>query len=172
MMFKKEFLALLILTGVHSHIAAVEHTPGLIERPTLAPEFQFPAPDGTFGDLSQYRGKVLIVNFWASWCIPCRKELPSMNRAWAKFKNEPIAMLAINVGDDRDAVLAFVEDFPIDFDLLLDRDGRVSQRWEVNAMPTTFVVNPGGELVYKIIGSREWDDAGIMQLVRDQRPVN
>jgi peroxiredoxin len=75
-------------------------------------------------------------------------------------------MLAINVGEDREAVLAFSQDYPIDFQVLLDSYGNISQRWRVVGMPTTFLVNRNGEIIHRIAGKREWDSEEMLGLVR------
>jgi peroxiredoxin len=131
-----------------------------------APPFRLPDLHGEYHHSSEYRGKVLIVNFWASWCAPCREELPSMNRAWAELQDESVVMLAINVGEDREAVLAFNRDYPIDFQVLLDSYGNISQRWRVVGMPTTFLVNRKGKIIHRIAGKREWDSEELLGLVR------
>ncbi|MCU7845640.1 MAG: TlpA family protein disulfide reductase [Candidatus Thiodiazotropha sp. (ex Monitilora ramsayi)] len=138
-----------------------------IPWPAPAPPFHLRDLAGDFRHLSDFRGRVVVVNFWASWCSPCRQELPSMNRAWSQLQDEKIVMLAINVGEDREAVTAFLEDFPIDFPVLLDSYGNISQRWRVRGLPTTFVLNTRGESVYEIVGERQWDDEAIMQQIRD-----
>jgi peroxiredoxin len=124
----------------------------------LAPEFHLQDLDGRSHYLSDFKGRVLIANFWASWCAPCREELPSMNRAWSTLKHEAVVMLAINVGEERQAVEAFVEDYPIDFRVLLDSDGEIGRRWGVRGLPTTFIIDPRGEIVYRVVGERNWDD--------------
>jgi len=138
-----------------------------MNRPVPAPSFHLEDPGSNVHQLSDFRGKVVIVNFWASWCAPCREELPSMNRVRAALKQQEVAMLAINLGEDLEAVNAFIDEFPIDFTVLLDRDGTISQRWQVTGMPTTFVVNPCGEIAYRIIGKREWDSEEILGLIRE-----
>jgi len=138
-----------------------------MNRPVPALSFNLEDPGSHVHQLSDFRGKVLIVNFWASWCAPCREELPSMNRARAALKQKDVAMLAINLGEDREAVNAFIDDFPIDFTVLLDHDGTVGQSWQVTGMPTTFLVNPRGEIVYRIVGKREWDSEEILGLIRE-----
>jgi peroxiredoxin len=109
----------------------------------------------------------MIVNFWASWCPPCRRELPSMNRAWARFQPQGIMMLAINVGEDEDTIFPFMADYPIDFPVLLDRDGETIRRWPVRGLPTTFVIDPRGRIVYQAVGGREWDDRKLLDKVRN-----
>jgi peroxiredoxin len=137
-----------------------------MNRPVPAPSFHLEDQGSHVHQLSDFRGKVVIVNFWASWCAPCREELPSMNRARTVLKQKDVAMLAINLGEDREAVNAFIDDFPIDFTVLLDHDGSVGQGWQVTGMPTTFVVNSRGEIVYRIVGKREWDSVEILELIR------
>jgi thiol-disulfide isomerase/thioredoxin len=131
-----------------------------------APPFALQDPDRQVHRLADFSGKVVVVNFWASWCVPCRQELPSMNRASRALPDAAVVWLAVNVGEDREAVDAFRNDYPIAFTVLLDTDGRVSQDWRVTGMPTTFVVTPQGEIAYQIVGKRDWDDATHLQLLR------
>jgi peroxiredoxin len=134
-----------------------------------APDFSLLDMDGTVFRLSDYRGRVLIVNFWATWCPPCREEMPSMQRAWEQLRAEGMLMIGINVGEDEDTIFQFTADYPVDFPLLLDSDSAVTGRWPVRGLPTTFVVDPAGRLVYQAIGSREWDDPALLALVRALR---
>lgn len=138
-----------------------------LEQPSAAPPFHLPGLDGGVRQLADFRGEVLIVNFWASWCAPCRVELPSMNRAAAALQGDGVAMVAINVFEEREAVAAFVADFPIDFPVLLDSQGEVSRHWQVKGLPTTFVIDRRGQIVYRAIGERDWDDAALLRQVRD-----
>ena len=137
-----------------------------VEGAPAAPDFNLPDMDGDALRLSDLRGKVVIVNFWATWCPPCREEMPSMQRAWEQIRAEGILMLGINVGEDEDTIFQFTADYPVDFPLLLDADSSVTGRWPVRGLPTTFVVDPAGRLVYQAIGSREWDDPDLLAKVR------
>ena len=132
----------------------------------VAPDFELLDTDGKSHRLSDYRGRPVIINFWATWCPPCREEIPSMNRAWQRLVEEDIAMLAINMGEDEDTIFIFTADYPADFPILLDRSGEVIAEWPVKGLPTTFVVAPDGTLAYRAIGSREWDDEGVLERVR------
>ena len=133
--------------------------------PLKAPSFVLSDLERKEHRLSDYAGKVLVVNFWASWCVPCREELPAMNRAAEKLREQPVVWLAVNVGEDREAVTAFTADYPIDFTVLLDRSGRVSQDWQVIGMPTTFILDPQGYVKHRIAGKREWDDELHLRMV-------
>ncbi len=131
-----------------------------------APDFNLEDQNGKFLKMSDYKGKVVIVNFWATWCPPCRKEMPSMQRAWEILKNEDIMMLAINVGEDSDQIFAFTAEYPVEFPLLMDIDSSVIRQWKVRGLPTTFIVSPAGKIVYQAIGDRDWDSAEILQQIR------
>lgn len=135
----------------------------------LAPDFSLLDIDGAVYRLSDYRGRVVIVNFWATWCPPCREEMPSMQRAWEQLRAEGILMFGINVGEDEDTIFQFTADYPVDFPLLMDSDSSVTGMWPVRGLPTTFVIDPAGRLVYQAIGSREWDDPALLALVRALR---
>ncbi len=141
--------------------AAVETGPPPVE----APPFALPDLARNQHRLSDYAGKVLVVNFWASWCVPCREELPSMNRAASRLAGQPVVWLAVNVGEDPEAVSAFVTDYPIDFTVLLDTSGLVSQSWRVVALPTTLILNRQGYVIHRIVGKREWDDELHLRMV-------
>jgi peroxiredoxin len=99
-----------------------------------APEFNLEDQDGNFLKMSDYKGKVVIVNFWATWCPPCRKEMPSMQRAWEILQKEDIVMLAINVGEDSDQIFSFTAEYPVEFPLIMDRDSSVVNQWKVRSM--------------------------------------
>ncbi|VAW61448.1 hypothetical protein MNBD_GAMMA11-976 [hydrothermal vent metagenome] len=138
----------------------------ILNPPIIAPSFKLTDMEGVSHPLADYHGKVVIVNFWATWCPPCREELPSMNRAWHILKNENIVMLAINVGEDEDTIFSFLGDYPIDFTLLLDQNAVTAQQWPMKGLPTTYVLNPEGYIVYRAIGGRAWDDPRLLDMVR------
>ncbi|GMQ89146.1 MAG: hypothetical protein BMS9Abin09_0604 [Gammaproteobacteria bacterium] len=135
------------------------------ERP-VAPDFSLKDMDGSVHTLSAYRGKVVILNFWATWCPPCREEMPSMERAWEKLKHEDIVMLAVNVGEDEDSIFEFTASYPVEFPLLLDQESVVTGNWPVRGLPTTFVIDPQGRIVYRAIGGRDWNAPGILKKIR------
>jgi peroxiredoxin len=135
------------------------------ERPA-APGLSLPDIDGVVHRLSDYRGKVVIVNFWATWCPPCRREMPSMQRAWKRLRDEGVVFLAVNVGEDVDTIFTFTADYPADYPLLLDRDSRLIESWPVKGLPTSFVIDPGGRLAYRAIGGREWDSPVLLERIR------
>ena len=158
-----QLMLLLLLSWSASAFAGQLLTP--YKGPQPAPDFELVDVDGEKHRLSDYRGKPLIINFWATWCPPCREEMPSMNRAWRKVKDD-IAMLAINVGEDEDTIFIFSADYPIDFPVLLDRSGAVIKQWPVKGLPTTFVLDREGNIRYTAVGAREWDDDALLEIVK------
>jgi thiol-disulfide isomerase/thioredoxin len=124
---------------------------------------------GITHSLADYQDKVLVVNFWATWCPPCVKEMPSLQRAWEQLQGEDIAVLAINMGEQKEAVKRFIQQYPIDLPILLDKDFDMADAWSVSGLPTTYVVNPDGEIVFQAIGEREWDDPDLLEEIRGLR---
>lgn len=140
---------------------------GLADKP-MAREFSLKDLDGRSWRLSELRGKVVLINFWATWCPPCRKELPSMERLWQMLKKEDFVVLAVNVGEDADTIFAFsgtLEPAP-SFPILLDRDSAVLRNWPVKGLPTTFVVDRAGRIAYRAVGGREFDSPELVGQLR------
>lgn len=138
------------------------------DRPA-APPFDLKGPDGESIRLADFRGKPVIVNFWATWCPPCRAEMPSMQRAHEQVAGEGIALVAINVGEDAETVDQFLGHTPVGFPIPLDETSGVTMSWPVRGLPTTFVVDPEGRLAYVATGGREWDDPALLDQVRSLR---
>jgi peroxiredoxin len=118
--------------------------------------------------LSELRGKVVLVNFWATWCPPCRRELPSMERLWRQFRDAGLVVLGVNVGESSDVVYAFSNglDEPLTFPLLLDEDSSVARSWPVKGLPTSYLVDKRGRIAFGVIGGREFDSPAVVQQVR------
>ncbi len=129
-----------------------------------APTLRLPDMDGKPVDLAAYRGKVVLVNFWATWCPPCRKEFPSLGRVRKLLKPTEFEVLAVNVGEDPDTVFSFAgtPEFPV----LFDRDSKAMAAWPVKGLPTTFLVDRQGGLAFRAVGGREFDDPEIVAAIR------
>lgn len=137
-----------------------------VDPRTEAPDFALQDSRGNPISLADYRGKVLVVNFWATWCPPCRKEMPSLNRAAAWLKTYDVALIAINVGDNAERVEKFLQEQALDFPIPLDTDTSVSTRWDATRLPITYVVDPQGRIAYRALGSREWDAPELLVPIR------
>jgi peroxiredoxin len=169
--FAGALLALAALLGVGAAGAAGPDRPmQAIEALPKAPSLVLPDEEGNkTWRLSDLRGKVVLVNFWATWCPPCRKELPSMERLWRQFKDEGLVVLGVNVGETGDEVFAFSKglETPLTFPLLLDEDSAVAQSWPVKGLPTTFLIDKQGRMAFGVIGGREFDSPAIVRQVRE-----
>jgi peroxiredoxin len=141
-----------------------------IDNKTIAPDFNLPDLNELQHKLSDYRGKIVIVNFWATWCPPCRFELPSMEQAYQKLKKHGVIMLAINVGEDADTIFSFTADYPVTFPLLLDRDASITKAFEVIGLPTSYIISPDGQLTYRVVGTREWNDDRVIGQILKLKP--
>ena len=141
----------------------------LVKSKPFAPDFELRDMDDEIHRLADYKGKPVIINFWATWCPPCRAELPSMNRAWQKIKNDGIAMIAINIGEQEDTVFEFASQFPISFMVLLDERADEMKKWPMTGLPTTFILDPEGRIVYKAVGDKDWDDDALLDMIRALR---
>lgn len=137
--------------------------------PFLAPDFSLQGEDGKTYTLSGMRGNVIVMNFWATWCPPCREEMPSMERLWNKVKNKNIIVLGINVGEDADTIFEFNGQYPVSFPLPMDIDGKVIENYPVRGLPTTYIINPDGMATHRAVGSREWDDENMVKLLLGMR---
>jgi peroxiredoxin len=144
-----------------------------LTEPFYAPNFSLQGEEGKTYRLKDYRGKVVILNFWATWCPPCREEMPSMERAWKKVKDDnDIAILAINVGEDADTIFEFMGHYPVTFPLLMDIDGNVVKQYPVRGLPTTYIIDPAGTVTHRAVGSREWDAPVLLQQLKDLKSKN
>lgn len=123
-----------------------------------APALALPALDGGGVTLADLRGRVVLVNFWAVWCPPCRKEMPSMGRLADRLAGKPFTILGVNVGETPEEIRAFLRQVPVNFPIVLDSEGANLKAWSVFAFPTSYVVDKKGQLRLGLFGSIEWDD--------------
>lgn len=105
-------------------------------------------------DLTRYRGRVVLVDFWASWCAPCRQSFPWLNEMQAKYRDSGLIVIGVNVDRERAEAERFLNQTPARFEIVYDPDGSLAARYELPGMPSTYVFGPGGELVGRHIGFR------------------
>jgi len=122
---------------------------------------------GKWHDLVDYKGKVVLLNFWATWCPPCRAEMPSMWHLQNEFRGQPFQVIAVNMGETDIEVNTFLPDkMKRDFVVLMDRDGETLKRWKVSAFPTSLVIDKQGKIRYSLFGAAEWDGWDNKQLIK------
>ncbi len=112
--------------------------------------------EGRLYRLDDYRGKVVLVNFWATWCEPCREEMPSINRLRASLAGRPFEVLAVNLAESESRIRRFVEQLPLEFPVLMDRDGAAAKSWRARLLPMSFLVGPDGRIRYSAAGGMDW----------------
>ena len=106
-------------------------------------------------DLAQYHGRVVIVDFWASWCKPCRQSMPWLNELRARYGEQGLVIIGVNVDAERADAERFLRDVPVDFEIIYDAQGTLAQKFGLQAMPSTFVYDRDGKLAHTLYGFRE-----------------
>ena len=132
-------------------------TNGLIPAPQtgfLAPDFTLQTTDGKAVTLSDLRGRAVLVNIWASWCVPCRAEMPAVQRVYDEYKDRGLIVLAVNstVQDQAASAKAFAAEFGLTFPILLDMEGIATRLYEVRALPSSFFIGRDGVIIEVVIG--------------------
>ena len=113
---------------------------------------------GRPSSLADYRGRVVLLNVWATWCPPCRVEMPSLERLHGKLAGPDFAVVAVSIDDgDASTVMAFVGELGLGFDVLQDKGGRIQQIYQTTGVPESFVIDRDGVIIKKVIGAAEWD---------------
>ncbi len=133
--------------------------------PRTPPAFAAVDLQGTTKTLADYRGKVVLLNFWATWCPPCRREMPSMERLRRKMAGRPLEIVALDSAEPAAEVRAFLKTLDLGFPVLLDPEGENTMRWKVYALPTTFLLDVEGRIRYVLKGGAEWDEGEARQAV-------
>jgi thiol-disulfide isomerase/thioredoxin len=135
------------------------------EEKIKAQNFILTSLEGNEVSLEDYRGKIVLLNFWATWCPPCRAEMPSMEKLYKKFKDKDFTILAIDVQEDANSVKIFREKYKLNFPILLDSDGSVQQFYGVISLPTTYLVDREGNIIGGAIGARDWANESAFLLI-------
>ncbi len=121
--------------------------------------------EGKSVTLAQFKGKLTLVQFWATYCTPCRVEMPSMNRLQAKMGDD-LKILAVNMGESKEEVRQFIEEVKPEFTILMDEAGGTLAEWKVFAAPATFVIDPAGRIRYTLFGATEWDSNEMVEKLK------
>ncbi len=141
--------------------------PGIIElKPYPAPTLHIDDLDGTPYKLEADRGGVVFVHFWASWCGPCREELPALQRMARQLEAEGLRIAVINTAEDEDTVFSFLASLAPDLRPLMDRDGLATEAWQPRGLPATYLVDQQGTVRYQALGGRDWDKPVYLEFLR------
>lgn len=106
--------------------------------------------------LEDYRGRVVLVNFWATWCEPCRDEMPSMDRLRASLAGQPFEILAVNLAEPLSRMERFLEKMPLGFPVLRDRDEATAKAWRARVLPASYLVGKDGKIRWVVVGELDW----------------
>ena len=127
--------------------------------------FSLPDLQGRTHSLPDYHGKVILINFWASWCPPCIYEMPELMRLQQQFDGKPFEILAINVGEKKYRVRKFIKTINLDLRVLLDTDNKAFEDWGVSSLPTSYLIDGNSKVRYRIRGNPGWEDEDTVSVI-------
>lgn len=168
--FRRAALAVLACAGLalapHAQCAS-ETTPWKAGK---TPPLALSALDGSAWSLPQHRGRVVLVNFWATWCEPCRAEMPSMQALADRLGPDRLVVVGVNYQESEVRIQRFLATMPVKFTILLDRDGAAAKAWTRRIFPTSVLVGPDGRARTVVVGEFDWASEATEKLVRDLLP--
>ncbi|MFQ5835875.1 MAG: TlpA family protein disulfide reductase [bacterium] len=141
-----------------------------MNSPVKAPDFTLENLEGSQVSLKNFQGKVIFLNFWATWCGSCRYEMPTMEKLWQRFKEEDFVILAVDLREGKKKVSSFMKEFGLTFPVLLDSRGEVANTYGVRAIPTTYLLDPEGRIVGGARGARNWASEDAFDLIEHLLP--
>lgn len=131
-----------------------------------APDFTLKSMSGENVKLSELQGNVVMINFWATWCGPCRQEMPLLDEFYKKYKKLGFVLLGVNVEEDSSKAAGYLKEVPVTFPILYDNTNKVSELYDVDAMPTTVLVDRGGNLRFVHRGYKPGDEQQYKKLMK------
>ena len=151
-------LSLSIYLGLFAtQVVSSSGTLKLYKGNLTSPHFNLVDMKGQKHSLSDYRDNIVLVQFWATYCTPCRKEMPTMNNLIKKMDGKPFKIVTINMAESKPDVEKFLNEVPVDFPVLLDSDGVILSQWKVFAAPANFILDKKGNIIFTLYGGIEWD---------------
>jgi peroxiredoxin len=136
------------------------------------PAFRLEQFSGGQATLETWQDKLIVLNFWATWCTPCTLEMPTLERLWREYRERGLVVVGISVdrGGPRTLIGPYLQNLELTFPILLDPEMKTAEAWRVTALPATFIVRPGGEVTGLAVGPREWDSAEMRALLEPMLP--
>jgi peroxiredoxin len=146
--------------------ASVQAAPALVPwSGAAAPALSLRDVDGRVHALKAYRGKVVLINFWATWCEPCRQEMPSIQRLRDRLSGKGFAVLAVSVDEPDARVRQFVKQTGLDLTVVMDPGKTVTRNWGVRYLPVSFIVGADGRIRYRVVGDIDWDNDTVVGVI-------
>lgn len=137
------------------------------------PSFEPPVEKVTLFDLNQnpvklsdYKGTIVFLNFWATWCPPCRDEMPAMQKLYDRYRTKPFKMIAVSIKESPVQVMEFFKDKRLSFTALIDPSGDAGKKFGINSIPTTYLLNKDGRIIGRAIGPRDWAGRHVNSLIQ------
>ncbi|MDR2072345.1 MAG: TlpA family protein disulfide reductase [Spirochaetaceae bacterium] len=137
----------------------------VVRQRILPPDFSLPLLGGGNISLSALKGKVVLLNFWATWCPPCRTEMPSMETLYRRFKNRNFEILAVDCAERTPDVQRFVRSNNYSFPVALDSSGEISSLYGITGLPTTYILDRDGRIIHRVVGSLDWNNRKIIAAI-------
>jgi peroxiredoxin len=136
------------------------------------PAFRLAQFSGGQATLETWRGQLIVLNFWATWCTPCTVEMPTLETLWRQYRGRGLVVVGVSVdrGAPRPLIAPYLQNLGLTFPILLDPDMKTAEAWRVRGLPATFIVRPEGEVVGLALGPREWDSAEMRALLEGMLP--
>lgn len=160
-------LALAPLLAPVPALAGFEITPW---KPAQTPALRLDALNGAAWNLAQHKGRVVLVNFWATWCEPCRAEMPSMQTLADRLGPDKLVVVGVNYQEPEMRIQRFLSTMPVKFTILQDRDGAATKAWTRRIFPTSILVGPDGRARTVVVGEFDWASEAAEKMVRDLLP--
>jgi thiol-disulfide isomerase/thioredoxin len=135
-------------------------------EPFKSIDFTVNSLEGKSVKLSDFRGKVVFLNFWATWCGPCRSEVKDIDTMYDALKNEDFMVMAVDIQEDGKKIKSFMKKYKIDFPVFLDSSGTIAQNYAVSGIPTTYIIDPDGNIVGRTVGPRPWAEEVSLKFMR------
>jgi peroxiredoxin len=151
-------------TAGNSDIVAAFNAVGLpvLPEPVPPPDFSLPLLQGGTVSLQDFSGKVVFLNFWATWCPPCRAEMPSMEALYQRFKEKGLEFVVVDINENVREVKEFINEYTLTFPVVLDTNGAVSNNYNIQAIPSTYIIDRDGKIMSQTVGGRNWNTPAIM----------
>jgi peroxiredoxin len=133
---------------------------------TKAPDFQLKDMAARTVSLSSFKGKVVLVSFWATWCPPCRAEMPALNKLYKGYRDKGLVVVAVSTDRKVEYVKDYLGKYPVDFPVLMDSDVKVSRQYGVFSMPTSFLLDKNGIIIKRYLGEEDWNSTEIKSVIK------
>lgn len=140
---------------------------GIAKKPVKIIDAEIMNINGNTSKLSNYKNKIIMLNLWATWCPPCRAEMPSMQKLYDNYKNKDFTIIAVSQGEDLNTVKKFLVNNPFNFPIFIDKNNEIARSYSTGSIPTTYLINKQGYLIAQFIGGREWNSKEAIDLINE-----